>query len=164
MSRRPTAAPVPAPLCPARRTAPATHATATHVTASPATASPAPIRQSQRLIEKKYRTFYIARLNEIKQYEHINNVTDYESSVIKHLLTLVSCHNREERKIVIRVIFEFLSKHTHLLKTYSKFRGVVLAKIGEFQHTISKEPNSVNNLPLTNAIETVGSIIRQMRD
>ena len=122
-----------------------------------------PPRRSIRIREQAWHKFYHASLNQLDKYKHLRDVDVkvYETTVVKHLLDMAERPDKEERKILIRIVFEFLCKNTHIVINYLKFRDCVLNKINELNRDLANEPESINNKPIEDACNMLYNIIER---
>ena len=123
------------------------------------------IRRSTRILEQQWRAFYRSCLDVIDTYDHLRevDVKAYEYNVIKRLLDMTERPDKEERKIVIRTIMDFLCQNTHIVENYPKFRTCLLNKINELQRELLNEPYTVNNKPIGDACARLDRIIDDER-
>ncbi len=122
-------------------------------------------RRSARILEQKWRTIYRSCLDVIDAYDYLRevDVKTYEHTIIKRLLDMTMRPDKEERKVVIRAIMEFLCQNTYILDHYPKFRTCVLNKINELRRELSNEPYTVNNKPVDDACARLDRIIDEER-
>ena len=122
-------------------------------------------RRSTRILEQQWRVFYRSCLDVIDTYDHLRevDVKSYEYNVIKRLLDMAERPDKEERKIVIRTIMEFLCQNTHIVENYHKFRTCLLNKINELQRELLNEPYTANNKPIGDACARLDRIIDDQR-
>lgn len=150
--------PLPCPCCPRCRASANAQANVAHVPSKP-TVTP---RRSKRIQEKAWRDFYNSCLDIIASYEHIYESGDiklYESTVIKRLLDMTTTPDKEMRKILVRVIFEFLAQNTYIMDNYPRFRATVINKIDDITNDLYNEPYTINNQPIQDATDKLCLII-----
>lgn len=130
-----------------------------------AATNPVPPRRSTRIREQAWLTFYYTTFKQLDTYNHLRevDVKAYEVAVLKHLLDMATRPDKEERKIIVRITFEFLCENTHIINHYPKFRTCVINKITELHRELSAEPDTVNNKPIEDACDMLYRIIDDER-